>query len=202
MKAVFNLPIFGEVLLIVATVMSASALSLPRGATNVPTPENGQLGRRQIMEMGVVATWLLNPNIANSAEEPSKGLLSTREVADLLRPVPTFTIVDKKGVPYMVVGEDAKVTGYFFTTYGEAARILELARSSANKAIAKAKAEGKPREEIGTNPWSKARISSIPLDSAITLVSKSTTSFGGGNHFRSKLNWIRSSCCHKMGGLS
>ena len=47
--------------------------------------------------------------------------------------------------------EDAKVTGYFFTTYDEASRILELAKSSADKAIKEAKAEGKPKEEIGIN---------------------------------------------------
>jgi hypothetical protein len=113
-----------------------------------------------------------------------EGLLSTNAVANLLHPIPTFTIVDKKGVPFMVVGEDAKVTGYFFTTYPEASRILGLARSSADKAIAKAKAEGKSEEEVGTNPWKRARISTIPLDSAVTLVSRSTSSRGGGNYFR------------------
>jgi hypothetical protein len=29
-----------------------------------------------------------------------------------------------------------------------------------------------------------ARVSSVPLDSAVTLVSKSSASFGGGNYFR------------------
>jgi hypothetical protein len=86
----------------------------------------------------------------------------------------------------MVVGEDAKVTGYFFTTYGEASRLLELAKKSATKAIAQAKKEG--QDDIGSNPWLGARISSIPLDSAITLVIKSTSSFGGGNYFRSKFS--------------
>ncbi|CAJ1915405.1 unnamed protein product [Cylindrotheca closterium] len=123
---------------------------------------------------------LLNPKVVLAEDSPKQGLLSTTDVAELLHPVPTFTIVDKRGIPFMVVGEDAKVTGYFFTTYGEAARILEVAKDSANKAIAEAKAEGKPKEEIGTNPWTKARVSSVPLDSAITLVSKSTP----GNIFR------------------
>lgn len=151
--------------------------------------EDGQLNRREIFHRGslVVATAIMSPKIAHGVEsqpEQSKGLLTTEQVAELLHPVPTFTIVDKKGVPYMVVGEDAKVTGYFFTTFGEASRILELAKSSADKAIKEAKAEGKSKEEVGTNPWKNARISSIPLDSAITLVSKSTASFGGGNYFK------------------
>eukprot|EP00980_Cylindrotheca_fusiformis_P018799 scaffold6265_cov193-Cylindrotheca_fusiformis.AAC.19 len=183
---VFNTSFVCKVLFLVASLVSASALSLGKGDLLSPVPGKIEVGRRRIVGLGLVATALLKANPGVSAEEGKLGLLSTTEVADLLHPVPTFTIVDKKGVPYMVVGSDAKVTGYFFTTYGEAARILELAKSSANKAISEAKAEGKPKEEIGTNPWSKARISSIPLDSAITLVSKSSASFGGGNFFRSK----------------
>lgn len=147
--------------------------------------------RRQWIQKTIVASTsvMVSSNVAHATEE-KQGLLSTTEVAALLHPVPTFTIVDKRGVPFMVVGEDAKVTGYFFTTYGEAARILKLAKDSANKAIVQAKKEGKSPEEIGSNPWVKARISSIPLDSAITLVSKSTSSFGGGNFFRSEFQWI------------
>lgn len=156
----------------------------------------------------------VNPKVVFAEDDNRKvGLLSTADVAELLHPVPTFTIVDKRGFPFMVVGEgaysimwiailiissfhqwisplDAKVTGYFFTTYGEAARILKLAKDSVNKAIAQAKAEGKSKEEIGINPWLKARVSSIPLDIAITLVTKSTSSFGGGNYFRSELELL------------
>jgi hypothetical protein len=55
-----------------------------------------------------------SPQVAAAANEAqgkiqSNGLLTTLDVADLLRPIPTFTIVDEKGVPFMVVGEDAKV---------------------------------------------------------------------------------------------
>lgn len=192
MKAVCNLSVLSHALFLVTKATCAYALCLRKGEMTLPLSENVHIERRRILEMGVVATSILsNPDMTIAAEnEARKGLLSTSEVADLLHPVPTFTIVDKKGVPYMVVGEDAKVTGYFFTTYGEAARLLELAKSSANKAIVEAKAQGTPKEEIGTNPWSKARISSIPLDSAITLVTKSTASFGGGNYFRSKLTLV------------
>jgi hypothetical protein len=112
------------------------------------------------------------------------GLVTASGLADLLRAVPTFAIVDSKGVPFMVVGEDAKVTGYFFTTYGEANRLLSLAKTSADKAIRDAKADSKKgdsqEEEIGPNPWKSARISSVPLDFAVTLASKSTK----GAYFR------------------
>jgi len=98
------------------------------------------------------------------------GLMSTTNVADMLRAVPTFTIVDAKGVPYMVVGEDAKVTGYFFSTFEEADRILKLAKTSADKAIRQAKVN---REPVDENPWVNARISTVPLDFAVTTAAKS-----------------------------
>jgi hypothetical protein len=168
-------------------VAPISAWSLHRERVDVPVKSSGfqnqhELSRREIVQWGLLSTTsLLLPAsaVAEEATTESQGLLSTSAAANLLHPIPTFTIVDKKGVPFMVFGEDAKVTGYFFTTYREASRILELARSSADKGIAQAKAEGKSVEEVGTNPWKKARISSVPLDSAVTLVTKSTASRGG-----------------------
>lgn len=90
-------------------------------------------------------------------------------VARSLHAVPTFCIVDPKGVPYVVVGEDAKVTGYFFTEYEEADRILRLARTSADKAI-------RNSNEKMANPWKDARISTVPMDVAATLATKSSSS--------------------------
>ena len=122
---------------------------------------------------------------AGTTSENSKereGLMTASAVADLIHPVPTFTLVDKNGIPFTVVGEDAKVTGYFFTTYGEAARILKLATKSADRAIARAKAD--KEEDVGTNPWRDARVSTVPLDYAVTVVSKSTRTTGGGVYFK------------------
>jgi hypothetical protein len=122
--------------------------------------------------------------LAAAAEKPEgkEGLMTASTVADLIRPIPTFTIVDKNGIPFTVVGEDAKVTGYFFTTYGEAARILELAKKSADKAIANAKVD--KEEDVGANPWKNARVSTVPLDYAVTVVSKSMRMTGGGVYFK------------------
>ena len=103
----------------------------------------------------------------------STGLVSTYQISDRLRNVPTFTLVDPKGAPFMVVGEDAKVTGYFFTDYYEAKRILDIARKSATQAIAEAKKDPRQSGEVFVNPWINARISSVPLDFAITVVSRS-----------------------------
>ncbi len=120
--------------------------------------------------------------LAEEAVATKEGLMSPTDVADLIRPIPTFAIVDKKGVPFTVVGEDAKPTGYFFTTYSEASRILQLAKKSADKAIAKAKAD--KEEDVGENPWKNARISTVPLDSAATLFIKSVRNSGGGVYFK------------------
>uniref|UniRef100_A0A7S2UG07 Uncharacterized protein n=1 Tax=Attheya septentrionalis TaxID=420275 RepID=A0A7S2UG07_9STRA len=134
----------------------------------------------------------------------SEGLVTAEELAARLRVVPTFCIVDPKGVPYMVFGEDAKVTGYFFTSYGEAARILKVARESADRAREETAKEIRakrrtgntddpeqrpltPKEiayEIGFNPWRNARISTVPLDLAVTLCIKSTNTKSGGIHFQ------------------
>jgi len=97
----------------------------------------------------------------------------------------------------MVVGEDAKLTAYFFTTFNEASRILKLASTSTDRTLsdlkkeidAKRKSEGgKPlndrnmiEEEVGVNPWKDARISSVPLDFAVALANRGQL---GGSYFR------------------
>ena len=97
-------------------------------------------------------------------------------VQNLLRGIPVFTIVDRNGVPFNVVGEDAIISGYFFIEYNEAKRVLDLARSSAAKSINEAKREKQPGANTLINPWNEARISSVPLDFAVTIVTKSLTS--------------------------
>lgn len=163
------------------------------GSTTTSSSNSSGRSRRDFIAGGALVTSLLQvlfPAVtladaeATNNDEDGKMVGVQNAVAEMLHPVPTFTIVDKKGVPYMVVGEDAKVTGYFFTSYAEAERILDIANSSAKKSIVDAKKAGKPPEEIGENPWEKARISTVPLDFAVTLVSKSKASFGGGNYFK------------------
>jgi hypothetical protein len=132
---------------------------------------------------------------------------STSDLAKLLHNVPTFTIVDTTGVPFFVFGEDAKLTSYFFTSYEEAERILSLARQSSEKAITDTIAEMKEKARVarkanngkqdsamddertvmnegGSNPWKDARISVIPLDTAVTLASVASSNKGSGVHFQ------------------
>lgn len=122
--------------------------------------------------------------------------ISTEEIVSRLRKVPTFAIVDKRGVPFMVFGEDAKVTAYFFISYNEANRVLRLADASSTKGIQELKKEindkrkktkqpvmtkEEEREEVGINPWKDARISTVPLDFAVALSNKGKL---GGAYFK------------------
>lgn len=149
-----------------------------------------QISSQEISRRNIIFEWASSTAVAVIAPLPSlaaveftpksdpmdynapreEGLVSPEKVAGILHAVPTFTIVDKKGVPFMVVGEDARITGYFFTTFEEADRVLQLAKTSADKAIKQAKEEG---QQVDENPWNKAQISTLPLDSAVTLVAKS-----------------------------
>lgn len=98
----------------------------------------------------------------------------------------------------MVVGEDAKLSAYFFTTYDEANRILSIASKSTDKALKELKEEMKEKrlsqglttmsskeveEEVGINPWKfgKARISALPLDFSVTLANRGKVA---GSYFR------------------
>lgn len=107
-------------------------------------------------------------------------------IIDLLHDIPTYTIVDNDGVPFMVVGEDAKVTGYFFIEYNEAVRILKAASRSADNTIQQAIKSGETLENDQLiNPWKNAYISTVPLDFAITLCLKSNTKeIGLGNFYQ------------------
>ena len=78
---------------------------------------------------------------ASANNDVDEGMVSQSKLASLLKRIPTFAIVDANGVPYFVVGEDAKLTSYFFTSYKEAKRILDVAVKSSDKAIATTKKE-------------------------------------------------------------
>jgi hypothetical protein len=158
-----------------------------------------------IMTATVTSSSLLVPRFANanddktSSSSSSPSLVSRDKIAELLHAVPTFTIVDPNGVPFMVVGEDAKVTGYFFTEYQEASRILNVAKTSVDKAIREERNEQRlarrkdvngsaaaaaDDDELLMNPWKNARISTVPLDTAVTLVTKSRAMMKGNNYFQ------------------
>lgn len=165
---------------------------LATDAINGDMPSSAADTSRRCLLQGSIASVLLSVALEARAEDiPAPlpdGMVSTKTVADLLRAVPTFTLVDKKGAPFVVVGEDAKITGYFFTEFSEAQRILKSARKSADKALAEGKKDPKQKEYMDelTNPWKEARISTVSLDIAATLVTKSMYApvKGGRNYFQ------------------
>jgi hypothetical protein len=119
-----------------------------------------------------------------------------RWISHFLSDIPTFTIVDKEGVPFMVVGDDAKVTAYLFTSYSEAQRLLGLASDSTERALREQRrgARRPPTTldsdsaseivatQIPSNPWKLARISTVPLETAVSLALKTAST--KGNYFR------------------
>ena len=86
-----------------------------------------------------------------------------------LRRVPCFAIVDKDGIPYIIVDQKTRFgTGYFFLTFRGALAVLGEAQQ-------KAKAEG--YEKV----WEGARITTVPMDIAVRLSLKKVERFGQNN---------------------
>jgi len=76
--------------------------------TQVATPEFQSLNRRALIT-SVIASCAVLPTspvalAEDSFDEPQKQRFTSAQVARFLSPIPTFTIVDKTGTPYMVVG--------------------------------------------------------------------------------------------------
>ena len=191
-----------------SSLSSISTSTSTRTRTSTTELNAMTFNRRDFIVAGIASTAaspLIAPSISNAVQQGEGAVtnaetetdtntkprlrFTSAQIQEFLRPIPTFAIVDKTGTPYMVVGEDAKLSAYFFTSYTEANRILSLANISASKALkeatseenAKRKASGeKPltKEEaddvIGINPWSEgsARISSVPMDFAAGLAFK------------------------------
>jgi hypothetical protein len=121
-----------------------------------------------------------------------------RWISHFLRDIPTFTIVDKDGIPFMVVGDDAKVTAYLFTSYSEAQRLLGLASDATDRALREQRRSSRrsptlnsdstasdtaaAAPQIPNNPWKLARISTVPLETAVALALQTAST--KGNYFR------------------
>ena len=215
-SSIYSAQSFSPVVHTITSASTSSTTSSTTSCTNAANAESRSLVSSQLYSQrrdflssmmtitAATATTLANPflPVANAAEsatitEKLKPNFTQGEIASFLRPIPTFAIVDKKGVPYMVVGEDAKLSAYFFTTYEESNRILKRASVSADKALLdlkkeeneKRKSQGLPpytskvdiEENIGINPWKDGRVSAIPLDFSVSLASRGKIA---GSYFR------------------
>ena len=106
--------------------------------------------------------------------------------AKRLRTVPLFAIVDGTGTPFHTYDKDsAGGFGYFFTSYTSAEYVLDDAKKAYEKAKLEA-AEKNQSQQQGTigedgstevpDAWGQAQIVTVPLDIALQLSVKKTSS--------------------------
>lgn len=131
-----------------------------RSTNSDPEINTGDLPDRRSVLLSTLTTSLLSsfirpfPAMADPTSAPA---ITSKELLARLRGVPCFAIVDKDGVPYMIVDKNARgATGYFFLTFRGALSVL-------GDAVAKAREEG--YEQL----WADAKITTVPLDIALRL---------------------------------
>jgi len=121
-------------------------------------------GRRDAVSTLIQATSLLastttSPSIASAAgkDQGTSSVVPPKELARRLRRVPTFSIVDDTGKPFMILeGSRPPPIGYFFLNYEAAKFVLE----DAIRVAVEANYE---------NVWANAKITTVPLDFAMQL---------------------------------
>jgi len=107
---------------------------------------------------------ITSPSIAGAKDSAS--VVAPKELARRLRRIPTFSIVDPTGKPYMILeGSRPPPIGYFFLNYEAAKFVLEDAIRVA--------VEGNY-----DNTWAGAKITAVPLDFAMQLSVKKRTRKG------------------------
>ena len=96
----------------------------------------------------------------------STSAVTPQELLARSRRVPCFAIVDKEGVPYVIVDKKTGFgTGYFFLTFSGALSVL-------------GDAEKRAKEEGNEKVWEGARITTVPLDIALRLTLKKVERVG------------------------
>mmetsp|Transcript_43490 Transcript_43490/g.79540 ORF Transcript_43490/g.79540 Transcript_43490/m.79540 type:complete len:368 (-) Transcript_43490:150-1253(-) len=171
------------------------------------TPSTASKKRRTFIQTALVAPFAITsmtPQSASAASEKPPPIIPLINTAKRLRTVPTFTIVDGNGIPFLTYDkESAGGFGYFFTSYKSAEYVLDDARKAFSKAKTEAadKAEGEegtisedgdgelyvdPDEGNVPDAWGQAQIVTIPLDVVMQLSVKKTQSIaqnGKGKKF-------------------
>lgn len=90
---------------------------------------------------------------------PSLTLAAEGDASEILlrlRSIPTFSIVDPSGVPFMIFDGRASATGYFFLSFQVAAQALQDARQ-------------KDKNAGASEVWANAKIIVVPLAVALQL---------------------------------
>ena len=116
-----------------------------------------------------VAVAPLSASAADASTGTATSAVTPQDLLARLRRVPCFAIVDKDGIPYIIVDQKTRFgTGYFFLTFRGALTVLGDAQQ-------KAKAEG--YEKV----WEGARITTVPMDIAVRLSLKKVERSGQNN---------------------
>jgi hypothetical protein len=99
----------------------------------------------------------ISPSPAAAADTTTAAVVSPKDLLARLRRVPCFAIVDKDGIPYMIVDKKTRgATGYFFLTFRGALTVLGDAQRMA-------------KEQGYEQIWADAKITTVPLDIALRL---------------------------------
>jgi hypothetical protein len=99
------------------------------------------------------------PSAALAATASSSSTVS--DILLRLGSIPTFSIVDPDGVPFMIFDGQAKATGYFFLSFDIAAQALQDART-------------KDQNTGAADVWGDAKIIVVPLSVALQLATRKT----------------------------
>lgn len=123
---------------------------------------------------------------AASSDNKPPPIIPLLTTAKRLRTVPLFAIVDGTGTPFHTYDKDsAGGFGYFFTSYTSAEYVLDDAKKAYEKAKLEAaeKSQSQQQGAIGEDgttevpdAWGQAQIVTVPLDIALQLSVKKTSS--------------------------
>ena len=160
---------------------SWGTLSATKNLRLSATSETGDLctpsRRETIQALLATATVFTTSSLPAVADAPSS-IVSPLETLQRLRGVPTFTLVDSDGIPFMTYEtETATANGYFFLDYTNAQAVLEDAKLAFEKA--------KDTQKDVYNNWGESRIVTLPLDFAMRLtVTQTSNEAQNGKSFR------------------
>ncbi|KAL7453050.1 hypothetical protein ACHAWC_004749 [Mediolabrus comicus] len=135
--------------------------------------------------LAITASTAQSASAASSDNKPPP-IIPLLTTAKRLRSVPLFAIVDGTGTPFHTYDKDsAGGFGYFFTSYTSAEYVLDDAKKAYEKAKLEA-AEKNQSSQQGTigedgstevpDAWGQAQIVTVPLDIALQLSVKKTSS--------------------------
>jgi len=140
--------------------VGAFSVSTPRRVQKDLKCQGGDNVDRRSVLFSTIAAPLISSFISPSpavAADTTAAAVSPKDLLARLRRVPCFAIVDKDGIPYMIVDKKTRgATGYFFLTFRGALAVLGDAQRMA-------------KEQGYEQIWADAKITTVPLDIALRL---------------------------------